>query len=139
MNDPAVFVAWITAAVALITTAVTVIRFRRKDRADTRSVEDGTISSRFKDADALMKYIDERVDERTATLSAELAQVRTVLATVKQESHEIHDAVRTHFWRLWAWDQKGRPGPMPLLPPMILDRLGITDPLEDTEPVKEQS
>lgn len=146
MTEPAVIVAVITATVAIITAVITVVRFRRKDRADTRQVEEGTISARFKDADALVRYIDDRVDERTATLSAELEKTKTELegvqaslTTVKRESHEIHDAVRTHFWRLWAWDQKGRPGAMPLLPPRILDRLGITEPLEDTEPVRRET
>lgn len=134
-GDAGLIIAIVTGAFTLAVTAVAWIRFRRKDHADATSVEEGTISARFKDADALMRYIDERVDERTAALEAELRAVRDALSTVKRESHEIHDAVRAHFYQLWVWDQRGRPGPLPMLPPTILTRLGITDPLEDTEPL----
>ena len=136
MTEPAIIVALITAAVTIVTAVITLIRFLRKDRADASSVEEGTISARFKDADALMRYIDDRVDERTAALSAELDAVRDTLSTVKRESHEVHDAVRAHFYQLWLWDQKGRLGVIPMLPPPILQRLGITDPLEDTQPAR---
>ena len=139
MTEPAIIVALVTAAVTIVTAVITLIRFLRKDRADANSVEEGTISARFKDADALMKYIDERVDERTAALQAELTAVREALSAVKRESHEIHDAVRAHFYALWLWDMRGRPGPLPMLPPTILTRLGISDPLEDTAPTMKET
>ena len=136
MTEPAIIVALVTAAVTIVTAVITLIRFLRKDRADANSVEEGTISARFKDADALMRYIDDRVDERTAALSAELAAVRDALSTVKRESHEVYDSLRAFWWACWVWDQKGRPGPLPTLDPVTLERLGIKDPFGDTEPVR---
>lgn len=139
MND-GILIALLSLVSAVLVALLAWVRFRRKDRADAVGVEEGTISARFKDADALMRYIDDRVEERTKELSRKLTEMSTALDTVKRESHEIHDAVRTHFYQLWIWDQKGRPGPLPMLPPTILTRLGIADPLEDTHPsLKEQS
>lgn len=136
MTEPAIIVALITAAVTIVTAVITLIRFLRKDRADASSVEEGTISARFKDADALMRYIDDRVDERTAALSAELSAVRDTLSTVKRESHEVYDSIRVFWYAVWAWDQGGRQGPLPALNPVVLERLGILDPLGDAEPVR---
>lgn len=136
MTEPAIIVALVTAAVTIVTAVITLIRFLRKDRADASSVEEGTISARFKDADALMRYIDDRVDERTAALSAELDAVRDALSTVKRESHEVYDSIRVFWYAVWAWDQRGRQGPLPALNPVVLERLGILDPLGDTEPVR---
>ena len=136
MSNDGIIIALLSLVSAVLIALFAWIRFLRKDRADASSVEEGTISARFKDADALMRYIDDRVDERTAALSAELVAVRDALSTVKRESHEVHDAVRAHFYQLWLWDQKGRIGVIPMLPPPILQRLGITDPLEDTQPVR---
>lgn len=134
----------IVAVFAFLTSGVTALvlylRFRRKDRADAQNVEEGTISGRFKDADALMRYIDERVDERTKELAAELADVKAKLKTVGKESHEMHDAVRARETQLWLWDHRGRLGNLPTLPEPILARLGLGhlanfDPLADTEQV----
>lgn len=136
MSNDGIIIALLSLVSAVLIALLAWIRFRRKDRADAVGVEEGTISARFKDADALMRYIDDRVDERTAALSAELDAVRDALSTVKRESHEVHDAVRAHFYQLWLWDQKGRLGVIPMLPPPILQRLGITDPLEDTQPAR---
>lgn len=134
MSNDGIIIALLSLVSAVLIALLAWIRFRRKDRADAVGVEEGTISARFKDADALMRYIDDRVEERTKELSQKLTDMSTALDTVKRESHEIHDAVRTHFYQLWIWDQKGRPGPLPMLPPAILTRLGIADPLEDTHP-----
>lgn len=136
MSNDGIIIALLSLVSAVLIAMLAWIRFLRKDRADAVGVEEGTISARFKDADALMRYIDDRVDERTAALSAELDAVRDALSTVKRESHEVHDAVRAHFYQLWLWDQKGRLGVIPMLPPPILQRLGITDPLEDTQPAR---
>lgn len=124
---------------AVILALIALWRFRRKDRADAQQVEEGTISGRFKDADALMRYIDERVEERTAALATELAEMKTKLRTVGQESHEMHDAVRSRETQLWLWDQRGRPGQLPMLPDPILHRLGLGYLADDewhTEPSK---
>lgn len=139
MTEPGVIIAILSLISGVLLAVLAWVRFRRKDRADTKSVEEGTISARFKDADALMRYIDDRVDERTKALSQKLAEMSEQFEAVKKESHEIHEAVRHHFYRLWEWDVKGRIGPIPMLPPPILTRLGITDPLEDTDPIKETS
>jgi len=124
-------------ASAVILALIALWRFRRKDRADAQQVEEGTISGRFKDADALMRYIDERVEERTATLAAELEEVRTKLRSVGDESREMHTAVRARETQLWLWNHRGRPGSLPMLPEPILQRLGLGD-LITTTPIPTQ-
>lgn len=135
MSEAGLIAAIIGAFVALLTAGITAWRFLRKDRADAEAVEEGTISGRFKDADSLMKYIDDRVEER-------VAPIREELKGVKAESHEMHDAVRTRETQLWLWDQRGRQGTLPALPSPILTKLGLVhlvatpiDPIEDTEPI----
>lgn len=125
MTDTGVIVSVIALLSGVILALIAFWRFRRKDRADAQQVEEGTISGRFKDADALMRYIDERVEERTAALATELADMKSKLKTVGQESHEMHDAVRSRETQLWLWDQRGRPGSLPMLPDPILHRLGL--------------
>lgn len=132
MTDSGIVAALIGGMVTVALAVIALWRFRRKDRADAQQVEEGTISGRFKDADALMRYIDERVDERTASLAAELAEVKSKLKTVGRESHEMHDAVRARETQLWLWDQRGRNGVLPRLPEPILRRLGLGHLIGDT-------
>lgn len=126
----------VIAVVALISGVLLALialwRFRRKDRADVQQIEEGTISGRFKDADALMRYIDERVEERTAALATQLDEVKKKLGTVSRESHEMHDAVRARETQLWLWNHRGRPGDFPTLPEPILERLGLRDLMNTT-------
>jgi hypothetical protein len=137
VTENGIVIAVIALVSAVLVALIAVWRFRRKDRADAQQVEEGTISGRFKDADALMRYIDERVDERTAALAAELADVREKLKVVGKESHEMNDAVRANATQQWLWDHRGRVGVMPMLPGPILTRLGLghlTDPdFDNTE------
>lgn len=137
MTDTGIIVALIGIAATTTAGLIAFWRFRRKDRADATAVEEGTISGRFKDADALMRYIDERVEERTAELAASLAEVKEKLRTVGKESREMHDAVRARETQLWLWNQKGRVGVLPMLPDPILHRLGLGSLADDewhTEP-----
>ncbi|MEV8176091.1 hypothetical protein [Microbacterium sp. NPDC079176] len=136
MTDTGIIVSVIALLSGVILALIAFWRFRRKDRADAQQVEEGTISGRFKDADALMRYIDERVEERTAHLSAELAQVRLDLRTVGKESHEMHDAVRARETQLWLWNHRGRPGDLPMLPEPILRRLGLGHMVGDDWPTQ---
>lgn len=137
MTDPGIIIAFIGLAATAATALIAFWRFRRKDRADAQQVEEGTISGRFKDADALMRYIDERVDERTAAIEKSLEEMRVKLTTVSAESREMHDAVRARETQLWLWNQKGRLGVLPMLPDPILHRLGLGSLADDewhTEP-----
>lgn len=137
MVDNGIIIAFISLFSAAIIALITVWRFRRKDRADAEQVEEGTITGRFKDADALMRYIDERVDERTAAIASEMAELKRKLERVSDESHEMNNAVRATATQQWLWDQRGRFGALPMLPPPILKRLGLvhlTDPdFDDTD------
>lgn len=140
MTDVGIVIALISFVSTVGGLGLTWWRFRRKDRADATAVEEGTISGRFKDADSLMKYIDERVDEKTSSLAGELDTVKGNLETVKRESHEMNDAIRSRETQLWLWDRRGREGLLPMLPEPILKRLGLihliaTEVSEDTEPI----
>jgi hypothetical protein len=137
VTDPGIIIAFIGLAATAATALIAFWRFRRKDRADAQQVEEGTISGRFKDADALMRYIDERVEERTAAIEKSLDEMRAKLTTVSAESREMHDAVRARETQLWLWNQKGRLGVLPMLPDPILHRLGLGSLADDewhTEP-----
>jgi hypothetical protein len=137
VTDPGIIIAFIGLAATAVTALIAFWRFRRKDRADAQQVEEGTISGRFKDADALMRYIDERVEERTAAIEKSLDEMRAKLTTVSAESREMHDAVRARETQLWLWNQKGRLGVLPMLPDPILHRLGLGSLADDewhTEP-----
>ena len=138
MTDTGIIVAAIGLLSAALVAVIAVWRFRRKDRADAEQVEEGTISGRFKDADALMRYIDQRVDERTAALSQALDAIKKELAQVRSESHEMNDAVRATTTQQWLWDQRGRVGNLPMLPRPILTTLGLGHLTDHTEK-KEQS
>ncbi|WP_100813004.1 hypothetical protein [Microbacterium lacus] len=107
-----------------------ILRNRSERSVTTAQTAQADLAARFDDASELSKYIDERVELKVAPIRKELIEV-------KRESHEMHDAVRAHFTQLWAWDQRGRVGPLPLLPAKILTKLGLGHLLEDewqTEP-----
>jgi len=98
-------------------------------KRDTATV----IAERFDDASELSRYIDDRVE-------AKVGPIRVELATVKAESHEMHAAVRARETQLWLWDQRGRPGQLPMLPDPILHRLGLGYMADDdwhTEPTSQ--
>lgn len=139
-SDTGIIIAALSFLASVVLALLTWIRFRRKDRADTQAVESGTISGRFKDADALVRYINERVDAATKELREELDQARADFDAFKKAADGVHGAVRSNFYQQWIWDRSGRPGPLPQLAEPILALLGISDPLEDTHPsLKEQS
>jgi hypothetical protein len=95
----------------------------RKRNSDVAKRErEMTIAERFDDASDLAKYINDRVE---AEVERKVAPIRKELETVKAESHEMNDAVRSNVTQQWLWDQRGRLGPLPTLPAPILERLGL--------------
>lgn len=80
------------------------------------------IAERWDDASELAKYIREQIEQE---VERQVAPIRAELDRVKNESHEMHDAVRARETQLWLWDQRGRPGDLPMLPAPILTRLGL--------------
>lgn len=107
------------------------LRLRAEGRVATTAAVATDLAARFDDASELAKYIDARVEEKVKPIREQLEKVKT-------ESHEMHDAVRAHFTQLWFWDQRGRLGPLPMLPTSILVRLGLghllDEPFGDTQP-----
>ncbi|MDN3309545.1 hypothetical protein QWJ90_01235 [Microbacterium oryzae] len=98
---------------------------RETDVAETNA-QQAAIAARWDDASELAKYIREEVERQVAPIKAELQRV-------KDESHEMHDAVRARETQLWLWDQRGRPGDLPMLPAPILKRLGLGYFVEEPE------
>jgi hypothetical protein len=129
VTDSGIIVALIGVASTLAVALIALWRFRRKDRADATAVEDGTISGRFKDADTLMRYIDSRVEAKTADLEAEVG-------TLKQ----VQDAFRAWVASMWLWDQRGRFGAIPMPDGEILTRIGLGHFADDwpTEPTNSE-
>lgn len=105
---------------------------KRRARSEEKNAQQADLAARFDDASQLAQYIREEVERQVAPIREQLEKVKT-------ESHDMHDAVRSHFTQLWLWDQKGRLGPLPMLPIHILHRLGLghllDEPPEDTEPI----
>jgi len=95
-------------------------------KASKRRNTDLSLAERFDDASELAKYIREQVAEQVeAEVERRVAPIRKELQTIKAESHEMNDAVRAHVTQQWLWDQRGRPGSLPMLPAPILERLGL--------------
>lgn len=88
------------------------IATRKKDKATV-------ISERWDDASELAQYIRNEVDKAVAPL---LARIQVL----EGEQYEVHEAVRTRETRLWLWDLRDRPGPVPELPVPILTKLGLS-------------
>lgn len=87
-------------------------------RGKVRETDITALAERFDDASQLAQYIREEVERQ-------VAPIRDEMNRMKKESHEMHDAVRARETQLWLWDQRGRPGDLPMLPAPILDRLGL--------------
>lgn len=111
----------------------------QEDEAETQAVD-----AFLKGQQTFQAYVDgvvkARVDEATAGFKAELSDMKVQMAAMRQESHEMNDAIRARETQLWLWNVRNRPGPMPLLPEPILIRLGLTHlaslgELEDTIPI----
>lgn len=95
---------------------------QRRNTDLARREREMTIAERFDDASELAKYINERVEAEVERL---VAPIREEMQKVKNESHEMNDAVRARETQLWLWDQRGRSGSLPKLPAPILERLGL--------------
>jgi len=120
------------AAVAVIIAAWFGLRGKRRETdVAAQSATDAALAARFDDASQLAQYIREEVERQ-------VAPIREELKGVKEESHEMHNAVRTRESQLWLWDQRGRQGELPMLPNPILVRLGLGHLTDDwpTEPSK---
>lgn len=99
-------------------------------RASEQTAAQAALSDRFDDAGQIMTWLREEVERQVAPIRAELADV-------KKYSHELADAMRSYQLELWVWDQRGRPGGMPLFAPLYLHKLGlghlvIDNDLDDT-------
>ena len=120
-------IAGIIAAVlsALGVTGAAWLAFRGK-KGETHvsavTAQEAAIAARWDDASELAKYIREQIE---AEVERQVAPFRTQLNQLKTESHEMNDAVRARETQLWLWDQRGRPGDLPMLPAPILIRLGL--------------
>lgn len=87
------------------------------DVAEATAAE-SALAARFDDASQLAQYIREEVERQVAPIRIELDKV-------KNESHEMNDAVRARETQLWLWEQRGRAGNLPMLPGPILHKLGL--------------
>lgn len=128
MTD-AMWVALVTGGTSVIVLLLTWLKGRRKEQVEVEAVERTTeiaeraaLSERLGDVTELTKYINELV---AAEVERKLAPIRAELEKVRGESHEMNDVVRAHVTQQWLWDQRGRPGALPMLPAPILARLGL--------------
>lgn len=88
------------------------IATRKKDKA-------AVIAERLDDASELAQYIRSEIDKAVAPLLKRIEQL-------EGEQYEVHEAVRTRETRLWLWDLRDRPGPVPELPAPIMSKLGLS-------------
>ncbi|MFF2631949.1 hypothetical protein ACFVR6_03610 [Microbacterium sp. NPDC058021] len=140
-----------TGLVALIIgfgTAWAAFRGKKVDAATKETEVEAAATSAFLDGQkAFQEYVNGVVADETKAAVADLQQqvtdLRAELKKVKDESHEMNDAIRARETQLWLWNFRNRSGPMPELPLPVLKRLGLThlSPLgdvEDTQPVPEE-
>jgi len=123
----------------VIITAVLSLRGKTREvTVAATTAQESAIAARWDDAVELSQQMRQAIE---AEVERQVAPMREELRRVKDESHEMHDAVRARETQLWLWDQRGRPGDLPMLPSPILQRLGlghlVTGPSQDTEPIKE--
>lgn len=117
---------------------------RVEQETEETKVEASATDAFLKGQTAFQEYVDRvvqaRVDAAVKDFERQLAEMREQWQTVRDESHEMNNAIRARETQLWLWNIRERPGPMPALPHPILARLGIThlspgNDLEDTEPI----
>lgn len=111
-------------------------RGRPKDRVEVEAQRQAALSERFEDADSLTRYVQEQVK---AAVEAAVAPLREEITKLKQRQGRIYDAFRRFYTQLWAWDRKGREGPLPSLTAELMEELRLAHllelPFEDTEPI----
>lgn len=100
---------------ALLGSVLVYVATRKRDRSTD-------ISARWDDASELSQYIRKEIEQE---VERQVAPIRAKLERVESESHQMNDAVRARETQLWLWDQRGRPGDLPMLPAPILHRLGL--------------
>lgn len=103
--------------ITLITGVLVFVATRKRDRSTD-------LASRWDDASELSQRMRDAIEKE---VERQVAPIREELQNVKAESHEMHNAVRTRETQLWLWDQRGRPGRLPMLPAPIMQRLGLGD------------
>lgn len=100
---------------AIIGAVLVFVATRKRDRSTD-------LAARWDDASELSQKMREAIEKE---VERQVAPIRTELEQVKNESHEMNVAVRSRETQLWLWDQRGRPGSLPMLPDPILHRLGL--------------
>lgn len=103
--------------VTLLSAVLVFVATRKRDRSSD-------LASRWDDASELSQRMRDAIEKE---VERQVAPIREELQNVKAESHEMHNAVRTRETQLWLWDQRGRPGRLPMLPAPIMQRLGLGD------------
>lgn len=91
---------------------------KRREASQSQRERDTTVAERTDDARELAKDIREEV-------ALQLKPVNDKLEKVTRESQEMNDAVRANATHQWYWEQSGRPGALPMLPPPVLEKLGL--------------
>lgn len=132
------------ASAATIVGAYFVFRGKRVEQEVAEAEVEATAADAFlKGQTAFQAYVDGVVEKgvtaAVADLKQQLADMERTVGTMRTESHEMNDAIRSRETQLWLWNIRNRPGPMPELPEPILNRLGIRHlsslgDIEDTQP-----
>lgn len=120
----------LAAAGATIIGAYFVFRGKKAETdAAEAEVEAGAADAFLKGQTAFQAYVDGVVQQRVTAAVEELqqkvAQMSLDMRAMRDESHEMNDAIRARETQLWLWNIRNRQGPMPGLPAPILEKLGI--------------
>lgn len=124
-------------------------RGKKVEQETEETKAEATATSAFLEGQtAFQAYVNgvvtESVRAKTADFERQLEELRAQLKLVREESHEMNDAIRSRETQLWLWNiHNSRSGPMPELPLPILKRLGITHlssmgDVEEPQPVPEE-
>jgi len=80
----------------------------------------------------LNKYIDTKVTAALAPALQQIVELKEDLAKVVNREQTTKETLRRYFQRLLWWDQRGRPGEMPMPSAADMATLSLTDIEEDT-------
>lgn len=121
----------IAAAVAGIVGTIFAFKGKRGDQqVQARQITEESTSKFLDGQMEFQKYVDEavriRVEEATAEMRSEIAEMSSKLTSVQSEYTQMMDVMSSRETRLWIWNHvHEKKGPMPELPEAVMHRLNV--------------
>lgn len=132
---------WITIlssglGVGILTAAVTWYSARGTNRNKAEEVAAEKARTQLAGNIELNKYIDERIERASQPMREQIKQLREEMGRLTSRERDRTSVIRRFFQRLVWWDERGRPGPMPMPSEEDMHVLDLSD-IEITAPTAE--